>query len=93
MAKDRLTKQVMVEFAKQDKINAYLNSLEQRYGRFAIAHEFGRCWLIIIDATKETILLDPKGKDLGKWEQGNRRAWGEACDIILDRDRKRGKLF
>lgn len=82
MAQNGLAKQVMAEFAEQDKINAYFDSLKQRYGRFAIAHEFGRCWLIIIDATKATILLDPKGKELGKWEQGNRRAWGEACDII-----------
>jgi len=88
MAENRLAKQVMTEFAEQDKVNAYLESLKQRYGRFAIAHEFGKCWLIIIEATKASILLDPKGEELGKWEQSNTRAWGNACNIIQARNRK-----
>lgn len=80
MAQDKLAKQVIKEFAEQDKENTKLVSLEKKYGQFIVCHEFGKCWLGKV-ADGGFILVDRAGKELKRWSAGV-NCWAEACDII-----------
>lgn len=77
---NKLEKQVQREFSKQDKENAKLADLNERYGSFVIYHEFGKCWLGKI-ADGGFVLTDAGGKELKRWASGV-NGWAEACDII-----------
>ena len=80
---DKLSEQVQRGFAKQDKINAKLVNLVNKYGSFIIYYKFGDCWLGKI-GDGGYVLIDAKGKELKRWN-ANINCWAEACDIIEDR--------
>ena len=77
---DKLNQAVMKQFQAQDKENAKLADLENRYSGFIIYHEFGKCWL---GKTGDGgfALVDAQGKELKRWSAGV-NCWAEVCDII-----------